>query len=210
MKSVVTKSRRWLSSILPYQPMDGRKETLEAEYRGGTWDYLRQKHELSRFSVVVGYCHHFKPGAAILEVGCGEGILQERLDRSRYSRYVGIDISAEAIRRACGKQDAKTSFIAADATVFEPHEEFDLIVFNECLEYFPDPLALVHRYERFLRTAGLYVVSIFNGIETARSKRIWKMLQSVYAVECETQVSNGLGYTWTIKVLKPEANESHE
>ena len=40
----------------------------------------------------------------------------------------------------------------ADAAEYESDERFDVIVFNECLYYFDDPLALVRKYERFYAT----------------------------------------------------------
>jgi SAM-dependent methyltransferase len=191
------------SALLPYRPMNGRKEILETEYSNGMWDYLRGSNELARFSVVVGYCHHFKAQGTILELGCGEGILKERLCPLKYSRYVGVDISSEAIRRASNKQDEKSSFVSEDARVYNPNQLFDVIVFNECLEYFKDPLSLVRRYERFLEKNGAFIVSIFVGTDTVRSKRIWKMLDSVYSTEAETRVSTKPGYSWIIKVFMP-------
>jgi 2-polyprenyl-3-methyl-5-hydroxy-6-metoxy-1,4-benzoquinol methylase len=200
---VVNAGKRWLSGVLPYRPMNGGKEVLNAEYSNGTWDYLRDVEELSRFSVVVGYCHYFKDNGSILEIGCGEGILQERLDHSRYSRYMGVDISSQAIGRASQREDQKTSFVAQDAKSYSPNEKFDLIIFNECLEYFDDPLGLVKRYDRFMNPDGLHIVSMFAGIDTARTRRIWKMLESKYTVETETKVSNRAGYIWVIKAIKP-------
>jgi 2-polyprenyl-3-methyl-5-hydroxy-6-metoxy-1,4-benzoquinol methylase len=196
--------RRGLSLVLPYQKMRGGREKMDSDYAHGKWDYLRGIDELGRFSVLVGYCHFLKPGGRILEIGCGEGILQERLDPARYSRFVGVDVSAEAIQRA--KSDEKTAFVCADAAVWEPGEMFDLIVFNECLEYFDDPLAAVRHYEPSLAPGGAFLVSMFLGIETARTLRIWKWLESVYAVEDTTRVTNKAGYTWVLKVLRPCAS----
>ena len=183
--------------------MDGRRNVLEAEYARGTWDYLRGPEEVSRFSVVVGYCRYFNSQGSILEIGCGEGILQERLDGGRHRRYLGVDISAEAIARAARRQNSSTSFVVEDAQVFCPDEPFDVIVFNECLEYFADPLGLVRRYERFLAPGGIYIVSIFAGIDTTRSRKIWRMLESVYRGQAATRVTNEAGYTWTVKVFRP-------
>jgi len=196
-----------MSAILPYNPMNGDKSLLEAEYSGGVWDYLRDLNELARFSVVSGYCHFLKGNGSILEIGCGEGILQERLCPLKYSRFVGIDISAEAIRRTSRKQDHKTSFFVEDARVYHPNDLFDVIIFNECLEYFQDPLGLVQRYESFLETGGIYIVSMFTATDTARTKHIWKMLESVYPVEAQTRVSTRPGYTWNIKVLIPSKQQ---
>jgi 2-polyprenyl-6-hydroxyphenyl methylase/3-demethylubiquinone-9 3-methyltransferase len=183
--------------------MDGSKELLDNEYSSGVWDYLRELEELSRFSVIAGYCHHLKDQGSILEIGCGEGILREKLDSAKYSRYVGVDISSEAIRRAAHKEDENNIFVAEDAKTYAPIERFDVIIFNECLEYFSDPLGLVQRYESFLKKDGIYIVSMFVGLDTARTRRIWKMLESVYKAETETRVSNKKGYNWIIKVFSP-------
>lgn len=196
--------KRGLSLVLPYRKMRGGREKMDSDYAHGKWDYLHGIEEMGRFSILVGYCHFLKPGARILEIGCGEGILQERLDPARYSRFVGVDVSAEAIQRA--RPDEKTAFICADAAVWEPGETFDLIVFNECLEYFDDPLAVVRHYEPSLAPGGAFLVSMFAGIETARTRRIWKWLESVYAVEDATSVTNKGGFTWVLKVLRPCAS----
>ena len=164
---------------------------------------MRGTTEVSRFSIVMGYCHYFRPEGKILEIGCGEGILQERLCPTRYSRYIGLDISTEAIKRASRKQDEKTFFVREDAAVYVPDTRFDLIIFNECLEYFDAPLSILRRYETFLETDGLYIVSMFVGTDTVRTKRIWKNLEAIYRLEAETHVSTKKGYSWLIKVLIP-------
>lgn len=188
--------------------MAGGQELLKREYLSGAWDYLRELDELPRFSVVAGYCHHFKEKGKILEIGCGEGILQERLCPSKYSRYAGVDISPEAIRRAAYKQDEKTFFVCEDANIYTPEEPFDAIVFNECLEYFDEPLRIVRRYESFLEQDGIFIVSMFVGIDTVRTKRIWKMLEAAYTAEVEARVSNKKGWSWIIKVFIPSKGKS--
>jgi len=199
--------RRGLSLVLPYRKMRGGREKMDSDYAHGKWDYLRGIGELGRFSILVGYCHFLKPGGRILEIGCGEGILQERLDRTRYSRYVGVDVSAEAVDRATARGgDDRTAFVCADAALWQPEETFDLIVFNECLEYFDDPLAVVRHYEPALAPDGAFLVSMFTGVETARTLRIWKWLESVYSVEDATRVTNKAGISWILKVLKPCAS----
>ena len=61
---------------------------------------LKEIGELAHYSAIVGYCYYLNKSGTILDIGCGEGILQERLRSLNYSRYVGVDISAKAIRRA--------------------------------------------------------------------------------------------------------------
>ena len=110
-------------------------------------------------------------------MGAGKASYKSELDASKVSRYVGVDISTEVIARALSKSNERISFVAEDATRFTPQNDFELIVFNECLEYFEDPLSLVRRYENFLTDNGLFIISMFRGIDTARTSRIWKRIQ---------------------------------
>ncbi len=194
-------AKRALSRVLPYRPMDGGRQLLDTEYKNGEWDYLRNLDELSRFSVVVGYCHHLKPRGAILEVGCGEGLLESRLDPARVGRYLGVDIAPEAIARAGVRRRPGVDFVAADALEFKPRDRFDIVLFNECLEYFDDPRALVARYRSALHPDGLVLVSMFVGLDTARTERIWRMLDRDWETRSATRVVNEHGYAWVIKVL---------
>ncbi|MGH9380710.1 MAG: class I SAM-dependent methyltransferase [Thermoanaerobaculia bacterium] len=198
----------WLSHALPARPMPGGRELLDEEYAAGAWDYLRDADELPRFSVVAGYCHHVKPGGSVLEVGCGEGVLQERLCGDKYSRFLGVDISEQAIQRAAARQSENVGFVAADASTFQPPERVDVIVFNECLEYFAEPERLLRRYEAFLAEGGIYIVSMFVGIDNVRHQRIWKKIDAMYPAVAQARVSTGPRMTWTIKVFAPPLPES--
>lgn len=193
--------RAW-SSLRPYRPMDGHKAALEAEYQRGAWDYLAGLPELARFSVLAGYCHALADRPDILEIGCGEGLLAERLCPSRVAAYTGVDISETAIERARAKGIANTNFAVSDALTFSPTGSYDPILFTECLEYFEDPAALVQRFERSLARGGSFIVSMFVGVDTNRSHRIWKMLAGRYETFDETRVSNAQGLSWVIKVLR--------
>jgi 2-polyprenyl-3-methyl-5-hydroxy-6-metoxy-1,4-benzoquinol methylase len=199
----VRATKRQLSRILPYRPRRASQEDLDSEHAVGYWDYLGEIQELGRFSVVAGYCRHVRPRASILEIGCGVGLLPERLGDAGYTTYVGIDVSAEAIRRASAGSNTATTFIRHDAATYEPTSHFDLIVFNEVLEYFADPLQVVKRYENALAADGVFIVSMFVGVDTARDRHIWKQLASVYTLVDETRVVNRNDLAWTIKVLRP-------
>jgi 2-polyprenyl-3-methyl-5-hydroxy-6-metoxy-1,4-benzoquinol methylase len=206
---MIETAKRFLSAVLPYRPMNGAREHLEAQYEQGTWEYLWSIDELGRSSVVAGYCRFLRPGGALLEVGCGEGILQDRLDRSAYSRYVGVDIALNAIRRATARladrphdpSGPDIRFVVADAVSFEPGGTFDVIIFNECLEYFEHPLSVMRRYERMLNDGGWFIASIFEGRETLRWKKIWRMINQRYRTYDATRVVHGTGLAWNIRVL---------
>jgi SAM-dependent methyltransferase len=200
-----------LSLLRPYQPLAGGKQLLDTEYAEGVWSYLKDLDELSRFSVVAGYCHYFADRGAILEIGCGAGTLQERLCPEHYSRYVGIDISSEALARAAPRVPGVAMFVEADASSFVPDAAFDLILFNECLEYFADPVCVVRRYEPYLASHGLFILSMFLSPASARTRKIWKALDGTgYRTVSATTVTNHTGYTWVIKVVQPPAISARE
>lgn len=202
-RSIVDHCRRARSRLWRARPIPGDKATLDGEYARGVWDYLRSVAELPRFGVIVAFCHHFKDQGSILEIGCGEGLLPSRLDHARYSRYLGIDISSTAIDLANHLRDEKTAFVVGDARAFVPGARFDVIVFSECLEYFADVVGVVRRYEQFLAPGGVFIVSRFFGLDAGRTRQIWRGLESVYQVAAESDVSNGDGFRWRIKVLLP-------
>jgi 2-polyprenyl-3-methyl-5-hydroxy-6-metoxy-1,4-benzoquinol methylase len=198
--------RKALWKLLPYRPDRVSHGHYERLYASGSLDWYKDLSELARYSVVIGYCHYFKPSGAILDVGCGEGILQERLEPNTYTQYVGVDSSNTAIRRAAERQDEKTSFVMADFNTYVPSEQFDIIIFNECLYHADDPLGLVKRYESFLKDDGLFIVSI---CDHERVKKVWKILEAAYPVGDEVRISHLSTFSWTIKTLIPSRNLTH-
>lgn len=183
----------------PNEVEAGGKERLDLEYKSGRWDYLSDLEELSRFSVIAGYCHYLKERPKILEIGCGAGTLASRLCTSKLDTYTGVDISEEAIKKAQKLNNQQSEFIISDAMKYEPDEKFDIIIFNECLIYFEHPDQLLKRYESYLNSEGIYMVSVFE--ETYRTKSIWDKISIDRPVLAKTKVQNGQGLIWDIKVF---------
>lgn len=175
-----------------------RSKVWDSEYISGKWTYLKQLDELAHYSIIVGYFRYLKPGGSILDVGCGEGILQERLSPCAYSKYVGVDISGEAINQASNKQDKKTFFIRTETNDYTA-ESFDAIVFNESLYYFDYPLRVLKEYEVSLNRDGIFIISIYQGASGSLAEK----LKSVYTLLDETTVTNKLGDSWICMVLQP-------
>jgi 2-polyprenyl-3-methyl-5-hydroxy-6-metoxy-1,4-benzoquinol methylase len=180
-------------------PMSLTKAEWEQEYRRGDWDYLRTLDELPHYTVIAGYVHSINPTAAVLDVGCGEGILQEHLGADGYSHYAGIDLSEAAIARAAEQADERTTFLSADAASYVPDREFDCIVFNEVLYYLPDPLAVVRRYQASLSADGAFIVSMFID---PRCDVVWQSLEADFTAEATIDLVGGR-VGWRIKILRP-------
>ena len=183
------------------------QETWEAQYATGEWTYLRRLEELARYSVIIGYIQLLKPNSAILDVGCGEGILFHRIRPYGYSRYVGVDVSSVAISGLASEQNAQTSFIVADAEAYVPQEQFDVIVFNEVLYYFHNPLEAIGRYTQALRGGGVVVVSTYTGYTKAMA--ILRQMKAMLSLLDEVRVVHGpTSWRCSVFTAKPASKVS--
>ncbi len=109
---------------------------------------------------------HFKH---VLDVGCAGGGLAVNLLKEGVERYIGIDISDYAIRKAERdllkiKRDADVRFHACDLCEFvlEDGERFDVIVFSEVLYYLSvqEAAEQVERFSGWLRPNGGLCISM--------------------------------------------------
>jgi 2-polyprenyl-3-methyl-5-hydroxy-6-metoxy-1,4-benzoquinol methylase len=78
------------------------------------------------------------PGARVLDVGCGSGLLLGLLaERGRISTGIGIDANAAAIRAAQGLRGLPLTFIQQAAEEPWPAGPFGAIVLNDVLHHVP-------------------------------------------------------------------------
>jgi SAM-dependent methyltransferase len=171
--------RSVLRRMLP--PEEGRlpePDQWDREYAAGGWAWLNSDSERVHNHIIAACCGRRGAEAAILDVGCGEGVLHAILRRFGYGRYVGIDIAPTAIDHVASRSDARTRFQVADARSFETAERFDIVVLNEVLYYFPDPPVVVRHLSRLLVEEGCLIVSMAeSGVrEAIRNQQIWNDL----------------------------------
>ncbi len=133
-------------------------------------------------------------------------MLPARLGHAGYERYVGVDVSHAAVERARAKRHPRAEFHEQDASTFEPDGLFDVILFNEVLEYFSHPVHLMLRYERWLEEDGRFIVSQFRGTDNDRTHKIWRALHEDYDPLLHAEVTTGPRLTWRIEVL-PRSHE---
>ncbi|MBV8973630.1 MAG: class I SAM-dependent methyltransferase [Sinobacteraceae bacterium] len=198
--------RCWQSILDRRRRSDGLlqpAQTWEAQYAAGRWDFLAQLPELARFSVLAGYIGHLQPGGAVLDSGCGQGLLLRRLPGDAYSRYVGLDVSASAIAVAQKQRSARSTFLVADCEDYLPAEPFDVMVFNEVLCCLRDPLRTVERYTRSLTPGGLVLVSLCTAARGSATI-LWQ-LKRVFATVDEVRLHHSARkVSWVCAALRPE------
>lgn len=191
---------RWLFPLMPLIPVPHRLlhslllQDNQSENETNGWERLRSPTELGRYSVINGYCQHFTPNGSVLDVGCSDGILQERLV---YGRYTGIDLFADSVARAQPKSDERTRFMQADAATYVPNELFDAIIWNECLYYLKNPIEVITRYRNYLRPNGVMIVSMF--YQTFATRRLFRQLHVLGPVLADLRLTNPHGGSWVLR-----------
>ena len=102
-------------------------------------------------------------GDAVLDVGCGTGLVTHRLAAGvgRKGSVVGIDLSARMLDLARQNALPNTTFMAmaAEQMVFRDRS-FDLITYGQSLPYLVDPLASLGESARLLRPGGRVALSL--------------------------------------------------
>ncbi len=197
LRTVIPEAMR--ARMRPYRRPDIAQDQWEQEYRDGCWNYLQSARELAHYSVILGYYMHYCSGGSVLDVGCGEGVLQRRLRALGYARYLGIDSSEQAIARAQAQQDTLTEFRCANAETYSPQERFDVIVFNEVLYYLRDPVGVVRRLTCALNPDGIAIVSMFR---IGSRRQIWLSLERAVRIEDGVTVTHHDVGSWDVKVIR--------
>ena len=110
----------------------------------------------------------------VLEVGCGAGVLGERLKRSGKATHVtGIELNKDAAALARSRLDAvqigDVESMPLDAWI----GQFDTLIVADVLEHLRDPWAALFRLRDCLKDSGTVVASILN---IAHYKIIKKLL----------------------------------
>lgn len=204
LMSLVSKLRN-TAYLLSGHGIEFSRATWDEEYRGRHWEYLRGLDQMPRYDVIAGYVRHSRPGGSVLDVGCGEAILLRALTPASYANYVGIDLSEVAIDSARTHGNERSRFHCGDAASWNVEGRFDIIVFNEAVYYFYDPVAILKRYEAALGSGGLFIVSMYS--RGGNTRRIWQKLCRAYACLHTTSLKCGSSHSWVIRVLAPRGTD---
>jgi SAM-dependent methyltransferase len=141
-----------------------RKRRWNKQYRKGRWENLKSDLEAKRYYKIIDYINEFAPAnPAILDIGCGDGVLNERLGELKYDYFLGVDFSSVSIEKAKSKHLPKSEFLAEDAIKFRPKRDYEAIVFNETFYYIPESekTAVLDLMLDHLTNDGILIISIF-------------------------------------------------
>jgi len=174
----------------------------DREYATGEWEWLNNDDERVHNYIIAAYCTRFGPDVAILDVGCGQGVLHDLLTRTGYRRYVGVDLSPTAIQRIAPRADSRTHFLVGNAETLALQAEFDIVVINEVMYYFRDPMAALDRL-RAMVPAGVFIISMADvGFRaTLRIQRIWQEINAAMPILDGMSLQYASGLRRTIRIF---------
>lgn len=161
--------------------------------------------------LIPGLTNRLAKGIRVLDVGCGQGRIMNRL-AGLYprSRFVGMDLSTDAIGLACdeaSKNDLNNvEFVAVDLSNFdqtaEP-ESFDLITTFDAIHDQAKPLNVLTGIHRALKSDGEYLMQDISGTSHVHQDiehPIGTFLYTISCMHCMTvslaQGGEGLGAMW--------------
>lgn len=187
-------------------------EGWDEEYAAGRWAFLRDLPESGRYGIIGMWLMLNRAFDKVLDIGCGEGLLYERLAPLGLKHYVGVDLAPKALDIA-NVDPSIASLRAGDMHTFEPAagERFNAIVFNEVLHFAEDPGAVVARYIPWLAEDGVIALSMYSPKrpESGANKliaRLWEATDDTsrwVVLDDYRLVSDKKGVTWRMRLVKP-------
>jgi len=182
--SVFGKQQQWMFQS---------EKKWDAEWKAGQWGYMdKVAVERSKVAVmgVLGQMYASHLNGSVLDVGCGEGSLADFLTPEQRSKYVGVDLSREAVQVARRKRPA-LRFVHAAAHHFKPRLEalpFSLIFFADML-YYVEHEEVLKQYEDYLDKGGIVVISIFHHSEELMYLKIFEFARTLFEKIDEMEVA---------------------
>jgi len=105
-----------------------------------------------------------KPGAKILDIGCGNGVISIHLGSRGYA-VLGIDVSDKTIKTATQQNTlSNVSFVQKSAEELSNEgQTFDAIICSEVLEHLNNPGQLLEKIGKLLSKDGILIATVPNG-----------------------------------------------
>ena len=177
-----------------------RRHNWEEGYAGGYWDHLESEDESERYKVISRLVQRGSDSPSVFDVGCGKGILYEYLKKTVSEfEYLGIDISENAVAEA-RTRSPEASFRQMDFDREIVDQKFDIIIFNETIEYFVRPLSkLLHCAAKNLLPGGRFIISMYKGHDG-----LWNTITPQFKVLEEIDIQNKKRQRWKIKLMQPK------
>jgi len=144
-----------------YGPSEIKRALWDTEYSGDKWNF----NDNTVGDCVYSHLERHLANGSILDLGCGSGNTSTELPTTAYQKYIGVDISEAALRKAMRRSEnngrrLRNRFVQADIVNYVPPQQFDVILFRESLYHIPlgKVKATLERYAKYLTCKGVFIV----------------------------------------------------
>jgi SAM-dependent methyltransferase len=149
-------------TILPGTSHREDDMALDPEVLAGLW-HMEENHfwhrARNRWIVRALAESGVRPGARVLEVGCGSGAVAIELHRRGYG-VTGIDTADILVRKAHERCPAARFVVGDVAALPESEGPFDVVAFFDVFEHLDEPAALLASALRLARPGALVIATV--------------------------------------------------
>lgn len=148
---------------------------------GNTYDKFNTSNPVAR-KLMDGFMAAFhdligrtQGASSVLEVGCGEGYMQQALMRYLFTERVAFDIDAPIVAEARRIAPVSRYLVADGQSLPFPDGRFDVVMATEVLEHVPDPARALAEMRRVSRRYVLVSVPrepLWRGLNLLRGKYV--------------------------------------
>jgi 2-polyprenyl-3-methyl-5-hydroxy-6-metoxy-1,4-benzoquinol methylase len=148
---------------------------------GNTYDKFNTSNPAAR-KLMEGFMTAFhdlmgrtQGASSVLEVGCGEGYMQQALTRYRFAERLAFDIDAPIVTEARRIAPESHYLVADGQSLPFPDARFDVVMATEVLEHVSDPARVVAEMRRVSRRYVLVSVPrepLWRGLNLLRGKYV--------------------------------------
>ena len=164
-RGVTLAVRLWSSGAARLEPAEGLRRLLQLDDRlqvridelaieldGG----VHAKHRLTGYHEF--FVTHVERGDRVLDVGCGKGELAYDLATRAGATVTGLDFGRAHLEFARSRFSAGTiEFVEADALVWEPPHDYDVVVLSNVLEHIAPRIELLARLREATRASRFLI-----------------------------------------------------
>ena len=161
---IAARSANFIVAFLKsYGPSNLKRYFWDREFASTKWDFI----DHTEGDCVYENLEKYANNGSILDLGCGPGNTANELSTDAYQKYIGVDISEEALSKArrrtveTGRGD-KNFFVRHDFVNYTPAQEFDVILFRESMYHVPigKIKETLNHYTKYLKTNGVFIIRI--------------------------------------------------
>ena len=186
-------------------------EHWDRGWSAGTWNYQdKVAVERSRNALIGGVLvqlYASSTNSSILEVGCGEAAVTDFLTPIQKTRYIGVDISKEAITIAKNKRgEGGMRYVVSAAHHFQPILKFDVIIFSEVL-YYTNHEKILQQYAQYLNPDGIIIISIYYMDSKSKFDNIFNYARNLFISIDQMEIN---GWTRNTGLHKPPKRTSFQ